>query len=37
MDDFEENYKIEKMKRLKMSLMSLLLFPFTIYPLILLK
>jgi len=31
MDDFEEDYKIEKMKRLKNSLMSLLLSPFIIY------
>ncbi len=31
MDDLEENYKIEKMKRLKKSLMSLLLSPLFIY------
>jgi hypothetical protein len=30
MDDLEEDYKIEKMKRLKKSLMSLLLSPFII-------
>jgi hypothetical protein len=28
MDDFEEDYKIEKMKSLKKSLMSVLLSPF---------
>jgi hypothetical protein len=31
MDDLEEDYKIEKMKRLKKSLMSLLLSPFIIH------
>jgi len=31
MDDVEKDYKIEKMKRLKKSLMSLLLSPFTIH------
>jgi len=31
MDDFEKEYKFEKMKRLKKSLMSLLLSAFKIY------
>ncbi len=31
MDDLEEDYKIEKMKRLKKSWMSLLLSPFIIH------
>jgi hypothetical protein len=31
MDDLEEDYKIEKMKRFKKSLMSLLLSPFMIH------
>jgi len=31
MDNLEENYKIERMKRLKKSLMSLLLSPFIIH------